>query len=173
MKSVLISINPKWCELIAFGMKTVEVRKTRPKIETPFKCYIYETKIAYNSVSRKNDGLRPHLVPGKVIGEFVCDKVGECIYDAKYDYYETDWDGKADCLSHEELSDYMNGKNGFGWHISDLVIYDEPKELGDFVHCKKFCEDCPPLYFHSGCIKAGVKSLTRPPESWCYVEELK
>lgn len=43
MKSVLISIKPKWCELIASGKKTVEVRKTRPKIETPFKCYIYQT----------------------------------------------------------------------------------------------------------------------------------
>ena len=44
MKSVLISIKPKWCELIASGKKTVEVRKTRPKIETPFKVYIYETQ---------------------------------------------------------------------------------------------------------------------------------
>lgn len=44
MKSVMISIKPKYCELIASGKKTVEVRKTRPKIETPFKCYIYCTK---------------------------------------------------------------------------------------------------------------------------------
>ena len=44
MKSLLISINPKWCELIASGKKTVEVRKTKPKLETPFKVYIYETK---------------------------------------------------------------------------------------------------------------------------------
>lgn len=43
MKAVLISIRPKWCELIATGQKTVEVRKTRPKLETPFKCYIYKT----------------------------------------------------------------------------------------------------------------------------------
>ena len=44
MKSVLISIQPKWCELIASGKKTVEVRKTKPKLETPFKCYIYCTQ---------------------------------------------------------------------------------------------------------------------------------
>lgn len=41
---VLLPIKPKWCELIASGKKTIEVRKTRPKIETPFKCYIYCTK---------------------------------------------------------------------------------------------------------------------------------
>ena len=39
--AVLISIKPKYCELIASGKKTVEVRKTRPKIPTPFKGYIY------------------------------------------------------------------------------------------------------------------------------------
>ena len=44
MKSVLISIQPKWCELIASGKKTVEVRKSAPRLETPFKCYIYQTK---------------------------------------------------------------------------------------------------------------------------------
>ena len=44
MKSVLMSINPRWCELIANGKKTVEIRKTKPKLEPPFKCYIYCTK---------------------------------------------------------------------------------------------------------------------------------
>lgn len=43
-KAVLISIRPKWCERIASGEKTIEVQKTRPKLETPFKCYIYETR---------------------------------------------------------------------------------------------------------------------------------
>ena len=44
LKSVLISIQPKWCELIASGKKTVEVRKPRPKLKTPFKVYIFITK---------------------------------------------------------------------------------------------------------------------------------
>ena len=44
MRAVLISINPKWCKLIIDGKKTVEIRKTRPKIDTPFKCYIYCTR---------------------------------------------------------------------------------------------------------------------------------
>ena len=44
MKSVLISIRPKWCALIASGKKTIEVRKTYPKLPTPFKCYIYCTQ---------------------------------------------------------------------------------------------------------------------------------
>ena len=66
MKSVLISIQPKWVEKIASGEKTIEVRKTRPKLETPFKCYIYQTKSKDNSIYKQykiND-----IRSGKVIG---------------------------------------------------------------------------------------------------------
>lgn len=38
MKSIMLSIQPKYCEMIANGKKTVEVRKTRPKAEPPFRC---------------------------------------------------------------------------------------------------------------------------------------
>ena len=62
MKSVLLSIKPEWCELIASGKKTLEVRKTKPKLNTPFKCYIYCTK-----------GKSDNQSSGKVIGEFTCD----------------------------------------------------------------------------------------------------
>ena len=44
MKSVMLSIQPKYCALISSGAKTVEIRKTKPKSKTPFKCYIYCTK---------------------------------------------------------------------------------------------------------------------------------
>lgn len=43
-KAVMLSILPKWCAKIASGEKTIEVRKTKPKLETPFKCYIYCTQ---------------------------------------------------------------------------------------------------------------------------------
>ena len=46
-KAVMLSIRPKWCEKIASGEKTIEVRKTKPKLETPFKCYIYCTLPKY------------------------------------------------------------------------------------------------------------------------------
>ena len=42
-KAVLISIRPEWVEKIARGEKTLELRKTEPKLETPFKVYIYCT----------------------------------------------------------------------------------------------------------------------------------
>ena len=169
MKSVLISIQPKWCKLIASGKKTVEVRKTRPNIKTPFKCYIYCTKdntdIVPSRIWWKMDktGFQ-HILNGMVIGEFVCDKIIEL---APINRADEDIEKQA-CLSREQIVEYLRGK-GWAWHISDLVIYDKPKELGEFFHAcdKPKGTDC------SLCVdrrENKCKSITRPPQSWCYVE---
>lgn len=194
MKSVLISINPRWCELIASGKKTVEVRKTRPKLETPFKVYIYCTA----NKNGTKDLLEIHgtdgkirKANGKVIGEFVCDKI--------YQYSTTEnCEGiditdeemtKASCLTKREIRDYEFSAEAkdfciykigvYGWHISDLVIYDKPRELSEF---KQVCKirgyhkkDEPKTeginiqsLLHSS--RVEVKYFTRPPQSWAYTE---
>jgi len=214
MKSVLISIQPKWCELIANGKKTVEVRKTRPKIDTPFKCYIYETKGVY-----KPSGCN-HLFngEGKVIGEFVCDCIANYeaelwddeTYERIQEFYEPDdfaeygeyeyktiadngddfWREnmlcESSCLTIEELRKYVGCgiATFYGWNISNLVIYDKPKELSEFyTECQMNCEHCE-MWGHTR-VNADEfdmdcksdwfnhKPLTRPPQSWCYVEEVK
>ena len=143
MKSVLISIQPKWCELIASGKKTVEVRKTKPKLETPFKVYIYATKSG-NRLVLKNDKVYEISkdITGKVIGEFVCDR-----FITSFLNNNDGWFVELGCLTTKEIDEYQ-GENPtlYGWHISDLVIYDTPKELSEF----------------------GVK---RPFQSWGYVYE--
>ena len=48
MKAVLMSIQPKWCELIASGKKTIEIRRNIPKLDAPFKVYIYCTLAGSN-----------------------------------------------------------------------------------------------------------------------------
>lgn len=182
MKSVLISIQPKWVELIASGKKTIEVRKTRPKIDTPFKCYIYQTR---KPISVMFSGTGKHISEydktycynkrsGKVIGEFVCDRIEEytfftnlakfsnmglpCGTFSSYLIFEDDY--KKMCLSYDEVKKYGKGATLYGWHISDLVIYDKPKELSEF---------------QKPTMPTGLKwennSITRPPQSWCYVEE--
>lgn len=161
-KAVLISIRPKWCELIASGHKTIEVRKTRPKIETPFKCYIYETR-DFERVG--NDNLNCVVGGkgrGKVIGEFVCDYTQTIYYDSDIRYgidFPNDygkWLMDASCLTLWEMLDYFKGKDGVYWHISDLVMYDEPKPL------KKF--QIPTTY--------PARTVRQAPQSWCYIEEL-
>ena len=171
-KAVLISIRPKWCELIASGKKTIEVRKTSPKIEKPFKCYIYCTKegrgigeIPYRHFYQAPNGPR-HFIGGTVIGEFICDRIYVIVPD------ENGWGeeygcSEHDCLSDSEMLEYLGDgpHGGFGWHISNMVIYDEPKKLSDFR-----------LYNTSAVIEHGLPMPTheirRPPQSWCYVEEL-
>lgn len=164
MKSVMLSIQPKWCDLIAIGKKTIEVRKTKPKLETPFKCYIYCTK---DNKSEKANG--------KVVGEFVCDYILKFTLDSygHHEYFVSDDDLKASCLTVNDLWKYANGKTLYGWHISDLVIYDEPKKLGEFKKINRECwyadlglakRDCPEC-------KNEKCFLSRPPQSWCYVEK--
>lgn len=154
-KAVLISIRPEWCEKIMTGQKTIEVRKTRPKMNPPFKCYIYRS------------------VQGGVIGEFVCDDIFERIVQVgtsceTQKYCLCDWnmdctplDGLiADaCLTKEELEKYLDGGIGYGWHISNLKIYDHPRDLWWFTGLRQTRFGWEPV------------PITRPPQSWRYVEE--
>lgn len=173
MKSVLISIRPQWVEKIANGEKTIEVRRTRPKLEVPFKCYIYETKGQYikfihGAHTKYGYGC------GKVIGEFICDKVMFLTPLGLRGFEMREEILKLICLTNDDLNAYGGLKTLYGWHISELKIYDKPKELSEFcIPCKVSCENCKnPLYFECWCEEKGEKIVTRPPQSWCYVEDL-
>lgn len=170
MKSVLIAIRPQGVEKIARGEKTIEVRKTAPQ-EVPFKAYIYCTK------EKKQDDIIWAGIfgdrgkwNGRVIGEFICNNASEL----DYVYYWNNGYEFETCLTYRQVADYGKGKTLYGWHISDLKIYDKPRELSEFcIPCKVSCENCKnPLYFECWCEEKGKKIVTRPPQSWCYVEDL-
>lgn len=88
-------------------------------------------------------------------------------------------DLKEMCLSAQELFDYIGvGKHLFAWHISDLKIYDKPKELSEFRKSGFMTEEewLFNLYPNTHChYEAWAKKfeIARPPQSWCYVEELR
>ena len=212
MKSIMLSIKPKYCELIANGKKTVEVRKNRPKAEPPFRCYIYCTNqgrpLVYGSpcpgyvdenlvqtygYSKEKAEELFGCWNGKVIGEFICDeilqyKLADVSTDVGIFYYyeryctETNYEVNSlnDCLNDNELLSYGNYNNFlYGWHISNLIIYDTPKELRTFNHpCihEPYCVDCKySLNEARFCYDESVgcdRHFRRPPQSWCYVEEL-
>ena len=185
-KAVLISIQPKWCELIASGKKTVEVRKTAPKLQTPFKCYIYCTNKKHAWHCDTPITGNPH---GKIIGEFVCDEIQILLQ------CNSGLVAEKACISRREFFSYLGipyethggyWAKAYGWHISDLKIYDKPKELGEFHRiCREYgsdnpnCDNCKYFidgrsyeYDESDCGFSGHPPLTHPPQSWCYVEEL-
>lgn len=188
MKAVLMSIKPEWCELIASGKKTFELRKSFPRLENlsvPFKVYIYETQ-SYSAVPQVyEDGTMIFKGRGKVIGEFVCkeiDRISKRGINNNFDYCYLSLnefgnddieveirDIKKSCISKKELNSYgANSPELFAWHISDLVIYDQPKELAEFhAPCDSKCDGM--CYEGVGCCRV----ITRPPQSWCYVEELE
>ncbi len=205
------------------GKKKDEVRKTRPKIETPFKCYIYCTGVKsmnlqdYVAVHQATGGAVDDW-SGKVIGEFICDNVF-LLRPYTYDGGSADLEHRkfiqtfegsskdneilsATCLSQDEMFDYIGvGNYGYGWHISDLKIYDKPRELSEFwayneeLHKRydsegDFCcwddtneygerlNDCDNAYNNIlNCYRCWEEwsgwchHVTRPPQSWCYTEE--
>ena len=173
-KAVMISIRQKWCEMIVSRKKTVEVRKTRPRLEPPFRCYIYCTqpKHLYDdfiSVDTE-DGTVGFFSGGKVIGEFVCDDIR---YADAFNFVVKEDGEKAlegSCIDKADLFEYLGWENGmpraectpfYRWHISDLEVYDTPKELSKFSGLRHTKFGLEPV------------SLKRPPQSWCYVEELE
>ena len=172
-KAVLISIRPKWCELIAAGRKTLELRKSVPNIQIPFKCYIYQTKKKwiYKVLKRFSSfDWAQSVMSGQtnVIGEFTCDYILRFCHMANADIAE-----RVSCVRREEIFEYSCGKEVFGWHISDLKVYDKPKALTDFAVRECIWNNIR----NNGCVDAsGDKCLDcrlkRPPQSWCYVEEV-
>ena len=197
-KAVMISIRPKWCEKIARGEKTIEVRKTRPKLETPFKCSIYCTQARERLITILKDGDenygeiyrgKPVFIKTdegsvcdmwgkrqKVIGEFVCDRIfpidvydNGCIKDWNF---ECMWQA---CLPYEGIAAYIGReKRGYGWHISNLKIYDTPKELSEFQRATDPCNSCHAEYTWecTGC-KNLSGDIKRAPQSWCYAENME
>lgn len=207
MKAVLISIQPKWVAKIANGEKTIEVRKTAPKCEVPFKCYIYETKGETETPWVDEDGHFIYKGRGQVVGEFICDNVIEfesgfhddnTTEELRRVWYDED-DGERDaelfaedgdpnylctaaCLTWHELKEYIGtGYHTFyGWHISDLKIYDKPRELSEFYTIDESGSDCciACVYHETPIEEMPCRTCTgerrylyRAPQSWQYVEE--
>jgi predicted transcriptional regulator len=212
-KAILISIRPEWVKKILNGKKTVEIRKTAPKLEyeqvekeqsgfkdglfpfiepsaKPIDCYIYCSITGFPLIALHLNNKKWHILcdvngnpykgnsdykyqNGKIVAKFTLKKTEELIYTDRLMRFYTNQDGlcartddepcepfynglvgtvKGACLSQQQLLEYGKGKPLFAWHISDLVVFDKPMELG---------EAC------------GRKILTRPPQSWHYVEAVK
>lgn len=182
-KKVLISIHPKWCDRIFGGEKTIEVRKTRAKLKPPFEVLVYEVERSdienYYGCSIKYCGR------GKVIGTFICDKIEE------YEANERGWyiyPQDETCLLCDEIAHYGKGKTLYGWRITEPKLFDKPRELSEFgTICNKVgnqeCGECPYLRVLGNsfpcddcvdiwCGVNNIKPISRPPQSWQYIEEV-
>lgn len=175
-KAVMLSIRPKWVEKIASGEKTIEVRKTRPKLDTPFKAYIYctmpDAKDPHNILELHGADGKIRKANSKVIGEFTCERIALIAYDGGELSSTTNAAfSPATCLTQSEIIAYIGDKGRcYGWHISDLRIYDTPRDLGEFERPYE-CNECDAKWA-SECNTCYEKNkIKRPPQSWCYVDD--
>ena len=205
MRAIMTSVSPRICEKVANGDCTILVSKTAPKFDLPFKGYICCTSakpylyreanppfaLFLDNDLYEDEGYDDRLFSGKVIGEFVCDKIIEWQYDKGHQYYV---DYPDDCTSYfpylkchseatglkcSEIEEFGKGKTLYGWHISDLKIYDKPKALAEFERpctykgicysCERFRPNGIPLPAPYGFCETKI---THVPSNWCYVEEL-
>ena len=176
MKSVLRSVKPYWFYLICEGIKRIEVGKTAPQSdEWDNTVYLYCSK-DMRSFSRIPEQHREKYKKylGTVGAKFVCYEIEDILYLLESDLVMTflpKYTSPAgSCLTSEELLQYGKGKPLYGWHISDLKIYDKPRELGWF---RKPCEYAHESYkcYPDNCARCPWNTVTRPPQSWQYVEE--
>lgn len=152
-RAVLISIKEDWVNRILNGSKTVEIRKTRPKLRTPFKCFIYRS-------GRKHQR--------GVVAEFTCDSITRLAHvgsagqtpriveegeDGLFHKFDP-WDS---VMTMEQIERYLDGRDGYAWNISDLVRFKEPKNLEEFEGARKTCFGFRPY------------ALNKAPMGWCYV----
>ncbi len=168
MKGVLISIQKPHTDNIKALIKKIEVRKNKPTTPTPFPVFIYETKAKGGC--------------GKVIGEFVCDRIDK-VYQCN-----SGWVQEYGCISRKEFFDYLgipynshfDDKGAFAWNITDLKIYDKPKELRDFKK-QNFCYKAGDIdnlgCWEGGCVEQELgwcdgrcSVVEKAPQSWRYVE---
>lgn len=205
-KAVLLSVRPEWCSRIFSGWKTVEIRKTRPvSLKEPFKCYIYCTKgtkfFCWKAVDHlyfddRSHNLFDRRADGMVVGEFICDDIRRI--GPEYCVVKEDIESAiaGSCLTVPQVKDYAGWKSGmsyadlkdlYGWHISDLKIYDQPRKFVDFLPNCRFGEDGECEYRRVYCehqnydynpdgsvnVVCCDKRVQKAPQSWCYVQEME
>lgn len=192
MKSILLSVRPKWVEKILNGEKTIEVRKSAPK-ELPFKVYVYCTKEKFRYTKEEiyanvnYDWADYYKLKGKVVAEFACNKVEKMGRDTENGLVFSNGYNAESCLDLQTMIDYIGNNYYYGWHISDLKVYDTPLELKEFykplsdkdldegnydLDCfgEVLCMDQPEgSEYCQDCEYGGAKPITRPPQSWQYI----
>lgn len=178
MKAVLMSIHHRWVkEIFVTKRKTIEVRKTYPKLDRPFIVYVYQTKHK-GGKAIINEVLNSVYSGGKVIGSFVCNGIIRPNDSLRI------MAGQS-LLTENELLEYSHGKELFGWRITEPKLFDKPKELSEFyIPCKWYekgngCpEDCDIFDYEGGIDYSddfcqGKRPIKRPPQSWFYVESYR
>lgn len=164
-KAILISIRKEHNKNIFDVTKRFEGRKNLPAIillknyidntstynpsKSDVVCYIYEPKVGGGC--------------GKVVGQFVCD-FAQCFRSSTANMRMV---ANALCVTQDFANEYFDRDVGYMWRVCIPKRYDKPKELSEFRYYNVG------HYIDDNGYPMPTHKITRPPQSWCYVEELK
>ena len=186
MDAIMIALSPEECKSLTKNELTVKLLKRYPKLQFPFKCYVYMKmngvpEYIYDKELKKHNIylLHPNLANGRVIGEFTCDKMYTfeyCEDSASYDMRVVNETGSFTTLltamTQDSICKYGKGSTLFGLHVSNFILYKK------MLFPTNFTKPC------TGCKKKGTNKCTeedsycravvlqKGPTSWCYVGEL-
>ena len=185
--NILISIHPKWCELIFSGKKKIEIRKIIPKNAIfPITFYVYQTVDKYWEYS-----IVPSLASkqGKIVGTFICNDIDR--WESEFWLEDNDTYEAITMIEEDEFEpgEYLQTRvftnEWEDWEIEpefeETIMYKEScvswnelrRYMGsgwkefytihiDDVHCFT-----TPMNLSEFTSKDG-KAFTKEPQSWCY-----
>lgn len=190
MKDLMASLKPYYYYLIGEGIKKWEVRKNAPKADDwsrKVNFYMSKDEKSFAKIPKEfQEKYRKHF--GKVGLRVIVDWIDIIECDSNSHLY---FSLNGTCLSQEEIRSYCNGQDLSAWHIYDKLLLDKPKELSEFyvegdcdcMNCRNCAwfdrengynveDDCN-LAYKGADEHKSYKPIKRPPQSWCYCEELK
>ena len=176
MDAIMAAFSPEECKSLTKDELTVKLFKRCPKLVPPFKCYVYMKmngvpEYIYDQNLKKHSiyMLHPDTANGRIIGEFICDKVYTIEYCKDSDNY--DMRVVSDTGSFDVLHTGIN-QNSIRKYVSDFTLYEK------MLFPTNFTKPC------TGCKKKGTARCTeedsycravvleKGPTSWYYVGEL-
>lgn len=120
MDTILMAVRPEWVWWIVCGIKTMEVRKNRPR-EVPFRVLIYCNKwgnTVYLDGKRLNGTVCAEAVVTDVFRFTSFVKDGLYRYGVPYDMM------KQTMVSQDQLTSYAHGRDIFLWRMENMKIID-------------------------------------------------
>lgn len=189
-KSILITLSAEKIVEILNGNIIILIQKIKPKCELPIDVYIYCAKEkSYKDILRFIDD---EELNSKVIAKFTLNTVEELSLSEgpmPYDYWLSGYQEASDEVVKDmgmtfiEFIDYHVRDTrttkkipylvSYAWYINDLVIFDKPKEIGEFYKVNPDIEkEELPKYLLWAYTEEELPKylpLTKAPRNWKYI----
>jgi len=189
MTKIIKSYKPDKLAKILNGEIIIDIAKTFPK-ELPCEVFMYCAKKESLKRISGNGFILVRFIGaykelnGLVVGKFTVEKVDVIEYETIEDYsgdiedvcmnnQEYEKLCKNAYLDYEEMNAYSNGGNLLALHITNLVIFDEPKKLSDYYNPNLYMTLSEICKYEKNTGDLSSYRIHKAPQSWQYVKEVE